>query len=72
MVTEIATALRRITPPGPAGAGKMRIATAFGLAMTEVVEGWTRFAGVRWLMQVVPRNSHNRSLHWFTPPTMSR
>ena len=45
MVTEIATALRRITPPGPAGAGKMRIATAFGLAMTVEDDSWSRFAG---------------------------
>ena len=37
--------LRRIAPPGPDGAGKMRIATPYGLAMTEVVVTWSRFAG---------------------------
>ena len=36
---------RRNAPPGHGGAGKMRIATASGLAMTEVVVSWSRFAG---------------------------
>ena len=35
--------LRRNAPPGPAWAGEMRIATAYGLAMTEVDGGWSFF-----------------------------
>ena len=33
--------------------------------MTEVDGGWSRFAGVQWSSQSVPRNGHDRSLHWF-------
>ena len=41
----------------------LEIATAYGLAMTDGDGGWSHFAGVRWLSQIVPRNGHDRSLH---------
>ena len=44
----------------------LEIATPYGLAMTEVVVIWSRFAVVRWLSRIVPRNGHNRSLHFFS------
>ena len=48
-------------PPGPGGAMRRRggrIATALpGLAMTVVIDGWSRFFRVRWLSRIVPRSA---------------